>query len=141
MENTNQNINPPSVIPPAQNVDQLAVDRQKFKENFKKIKEMAKVVLARLWANKKLVYLIGGILGFLLLIIILGLIFGNRARIPGPTRKTPAPNQNTQSPIPSPSDVLGQNEVKLKNINDEIITFDLNQSRLAPPPVDFKISF
>lgn len=140
MENT-QIPNTPPQIPVVPNVDQLAVDRQKFGELFKKFKEGLKVKLAKLLSNKKMVMLIGGIVGIMLLIIILGLIFGKKARVPAPTAKTPLPSINTQSPIPSPGDTLGQNEVKLKNLKEQITNFDINQSRLSPPVVDFKISF
>lgn len=140
MENT-QTPNTPPQIPVVPNVDQLAVDRQKFGESFKKFKEALKASLAKLLRNKKMVILIGAITGFIILIIILGLIFGKKAKIPARTRATPSPSQNTQSPIPSPGDTLGQNEVKLKNLKEEILNFDINQSRLSPPVVDFKISF
>jgi hypothetical protein len=140
MEIPNQNITP-TAVPSTPNVDQLAVDRQKFGENLKKFKEILKAALARLLKNKKMVVLLGGIFGLILLIIILGLIFGKRSKVPPHLKGTPSPNQNTQSPIPSPTDTLGQNEVKLKNMNEEIINFDIIQSRLTPPKVDFKISF
>jgi hypothetical protein len=88
-----------------------------------------------------MVILIGSIAGVIILVVVLGLIFGKRAKVPAPTAKTPSPSINTQSPIPSPGDTLGQNEVKLKNLKEDITNFDINQSRLSPPVIDFKISF
>ena len=77
MENPNQNTNPPTMVPPAPNVDQLAIDRQKFGENFQKLKETLKVTLKRFLSNKKMVILVGGITGLILLIII-AMLFSNR---------------------------------------------------------------
>lgn len=140
MENTPLPSTPPE-IPVVPNVDQLAVDRQKFSENFKRFKEILKVSLARFLSNKKMVILVGSITGVIILIIVLELIFGKRAKIPARTGATPSPSQNTQSPIPSPGGILGQNEIRLKTQKEEITNFDINQSRLSPPVVDFKISF
>lgn len=97
----------------------------------------------KFYTNKKIFYAITVLFGLMFLIIILGLLFGKRGNTPTvATRPTPTPliTQNQASPTPG-GDVLSQIEQKLFDIKTQMDSFDVKQSRLQPPPLDFKIEF
>lgn len=157
MEETNNNI-PNNQTPPTQQVpvptpvptpntdqpvNQMQADKMKFGNFVKNIKPIAKEVLSKILANKKLTYLLAGLFGIIFLIIILGLLFGKRVKTtPTSTTKTPEPaSQNFGGNPSSPSGILGESVQKLKVIEGNIINFDIQQNRLLPPTVDFDVNF
>lgn len=97
----------------------------------------------KFYTNKKIFYAITGLFGLMFLIIILGLLFGKRGNTPVvTTRPTPTPLITQSQATPTPSgDVLSQIEQKLFNLKTQMDSFDTRQSRLQPPPLDFKIEF
>ena len=80
--------------------------------------------------------------GLMFVVIILGLLFGGRKPtqvVFTQTKPTPLiQNLPQQTPI---SDGLTEIEQKLTNLKTRIDNLDVKQSRLAPPDIDFNISF
>jgi hypothetical protein len=105
-----------------------------------KIPPRIKEIIARFYTNKKIFWPVTGAFGLVFLVIILGLIFGSKQ--PGASsRPTPTPVVET-TPEASPSgDVLTQTAGQLKDLNNQINSLDLKQSRLTPPSINYNISF
>lgn len=102
---------------------------------------LAKIYFGKFYANKRVFWVVTISLGLILVVIILGLIFGKRKVGNGSNLKsTPLQNQNNIEPTATP-DQLSQIQINLVKIKDEIISLDVNQAFLQPPAIDYKISF
>ena len=96
----------------------------------------------KFYSNKKIFWPISIVFGLLILVIILGLVFGNRGGSQN-VSKTPTPSPIIQStPEASQSgDILTNSQIKLKDLKNQIINLDPKQSRLQPPNLNFDIKF
>lgn len=101
-----------------------------------RIKDMG----AKFYANKKIFWPVAGAFGLVFLVIVLGLIFGSRQPSAPPG---PAPTPSIEStPEASPSgDILTVTAGQLKDLDSQINSLDLKQSRLTPPSINYNISF
>jgi hypothetical protein len=105
-----------------------------------KIPPKVKAVFAKFYTNKKIFWPVTISLGLLLLVVILGLLFGTEAP---PSLPTPSPTVFVVStPEASPSgDILSVTERQLRDLRNQINSLDLNQSHLAPPQINYDIKF
>jgi hypothetical protein len=105
-----------------------------------------KTIMLNLWkkfyANKKIFWPVTIFFGLVLLIIILGLIFGRKPK------QTPILPQATEkpfilsTPIASPSaGILGESNQKLIDLKTQIDNLDVKQSKLKPPILNFEVRF
>lgn len=105
-----------------------------------KIPPRFKEIFAKFYANKKIFWPITIALGLLFLVIILGLLFGTRTSAV-PARVTPTPFiENIPTASPS-GDILTVTGNQLLDLSNQINSLDLKQSRLAPPTINYNISF
>lgn len=106
-----------------------------------KIPQKVKDVFKRFYANKKVFWPITILFGIIILIVILGLLFGSPGipTPPGPKR-TPQAAEATPEASPS-SDILSVSERRLKELDGEINSLDIAQSKLKPPLINYKVSF
>lgn len=121
-------------VPPAK------VNRfQKLSGFFEKIKGMIppKVVeaLNKFYSNKKMFLAVTIPIGLILLTIIIGLIFGGKNQTQNTTKSTPTPAA-TVAPSEAPS---GNSE--LDTLKNRLDSYDVRQSRLQPPVINFDIKF
>jgi hypothetical protein len=107
-----------------------------------KVKPVLINVFNKFYSNKKIFWPVSIVFGILFLVVILGLIFGNRSSIQK-VSKTPTPSPTIQAtPIASESgDILTSSQNKLKDLKIQIINLDPRQSRLQPPNLNFDIKF
>lgn len=132
-----------------QKIPQSEVKKPTFMSNFlsklplEKIPAPVKAVFAKIYANKLMFWLMTGIFGLLFLVIVLGLLFGNRGGNAATPKKTPTPPPFVlATPAPcTETDVLCQTGNKLLDLENQIQNVDLRQSRLAPPQINYDISF
>lgn len=106
-----------------------------------KIPQKVKDIFNRLYANKKIFWSITILFGIIVLIIILGLLFGTPATPtpPGPKR-TPQPVETTPEASPN-GNILSVSERQLKDLGVQINSLDLGQSKLKPPSINYKVDF
>jgi len=104
------------------------------------IPEPVKRVFYKFYSNKKVFLPVTAAFSLIVLIIILGLIFGNRNKMTK-TLETPAP-----TPVPyvapqtaQPQDIITVTESVLKGLKSQIESLDVHQNRLQPPKFDFNI--
>lgn len=99
-------------------------------------------VFNKFYSNKKIFWPVSIAIGLILLIIILGLIFGKRRvnqSVSIPPSPTPA-IQNTPEASTS-GDVLIDSRYKLNDLRNQINKLDVKQSHFQPPNLDFDIKF
>ena len=141
-QDQNTNIDTPTQIPVPAPVE----TPQPTLTGWKPILLKAKAVLANMfnkfYSNKKIFWPVSIVFGILFLVIVLGLIFGNRGGTQN-VSKTPTPTPTIQStPEASESgDVLTKSQIRLKDLKIQIINLDPKQSRLQPPNLNFDIKF
>lgn len=132
MNQENQNITPPPApVPPVAAPVQPPAPRKTI--------DLAKEKLRNFYYSKKKLFKSLAIaLGVLLVVVIAALVysaFANRNK--GGLEAYPTPEA---SPV-STSTEVNENEVKLNALREKIIKLDIFQKRLAPPIINFKISF
>lgn len=104
-------------------------------------KQLAKDMFNKIYANKKLFWILVSLFSLILLIIIIGTIFklmGGKA----PTlvqEETPTP-QSIGIPEEK-KEFLDLAKEELIGLEKQIQDFDINQKRLQPPSINFKIDF
>lgn len=140
IQNPNINIPPqPPVLPVAEVPSQAPAG---WKPPLSKAKEMLSAGFNKFYANKKIFWPVTIAVGFLFLVILLGLIFGKRnaSQI---VSKTPVPSPVVQNtPVSSASgDILTDTQIKLNDLKKQVNTLDVRSSRLKPPILDFDIKF
>lgn len=97
---------------------------------------------SKFYKNKKVFWPITIGFGLILLTLIIGLLFGNRNRGTKPTNNIPTPTPESRNEIVEENgSVLSQIEKNLKDLKTQITGFDTQQSRLKPPPLNFKVKF
>lgn len=127
-------------------------DQPSFKNDIKMLFANIKQILNPLWlrfretkfyTNKKIFLPVTIASSLIVLMILIGLIFGGRMSVqvqkssPSPT---PASSGATIVPSGAP-DTLSQIEQKLTDDKNQINSLDVKESRLQPPTLDFKIKF
>jgi len=105
------------------------------------LRQLAKDMFSKIYANKKIFWLLVSLFSLILLIIIIGTIF----KLMG--GKTPSPVQE-ETPTPQSVEILEEKKEPLDLAKEELVSlekqtqdFDINQKRLQPPNVNFKIDF
>lgn len=123
-----------------------------MKEQIRQLIERVRPILAAYWlkftqsrfyTNKKIFLPVTVALGLIVLIILIGLIFGGKRS--GQSQKslaspTPASGENIVAPSTTP-DVVTQIEQKLADLKTQINAIDVKESRLAPPTLNFNVKF
>lgn len=118
-----------------------------FAQIWAKIPQKIKSIILKfsesgLYANKKIFWLLTGVLSLLFLTLIIGLIFGNKGTKNTPISKLPTPTPIVQStPKVGDIDTLTGIENNLNTLNNQIDALDVNQSRLKPPTLNFDVKF
>lgn len=104
---------------------------------------LTKISASRLYANKKIFWLITGAFSLVILTIILGLLFGSKDNTSQTnTKRLPSPTpQEMSQPTPEAKDALSQTDDRLRDIKNRINNLDVKVSKLSPPEVNFKVSF
>jgi len=106
-----------------------------------KIPQKVKDLFNKFYANKKIFWPITILFGIIILIIILGLLFGTpKTPTPPGSKKTPQPLETTPEASPS-GDVLSTSDRLLKELNNQINSLDLGQNKLKPPVINYKVDF
>lgn len=137
------NIPPPTGIKdasgPAQAKTRVGAYLAKVKEY---IPPNIRSFLLKFYSNKKIFLPFAIVFGLMFLVIILGVLFGNKGGPGIPVGKsTPTPFiQATAAPC-SESDTLCLTRNKLMNLENQINSVDPKQSRISPPNIDYDISF
>ena len=101
---------------------------------------LLKEMLAKFYANKKMFWLAIGAATLVLLTLVAGLFFGGKKLTtkvsPSPSPQVPASREASAS-----TDVLDNLQARLSDLRIQIDQFDVKQSKLQPPEINFKISF
>jgi len=141
-QDQNTNIDTPTQIPVPAPVETPQPTLTGWKPILLKAKAVLANVFNKFYSNKKIFWPVSIVFGILLLVIVLGLIFGNRGGTQN-VSKTPTPTPTIQStPEASESgDVLTKSQGRLKDLKIQIINLDPKQSRLQPPNLNFDIKF
>lgn len=107
-----------------------------------KVPQKIKDILVKIYSNKKVFWPITIAFSLVFLILIAGLLFGNKSKVTNSVKNTPSPTPQNQNEVPEKNDnPLSQIETKLNNLKTQINAFDVKQSRLQPPPLNFDIRF
>jgi len=133
---TEQNLNPAAPVAPAPAVTSVAPK----KPLMQKLREEGRVIFSKFYSNKKLFWPTIIVLSLLLLVIILGLLFGTKkigSIIKPVATQTP---QAQATPVPA-TGPLAEIENLLVKFKSDILKLDMQQKRLQPPTLDFKIRF
>ncbi len=106
---------------------------------FSKIPPKVKESFNKFYMNKKVFLPVSIAFGLLFLTIIIGILFGaggkRRAVVPKTATPTPEGQENIiQENQKSP-------DSKLDSLKNQINSLDVNQKRLQPPAVNFKVNF
>ncbi|HKB88154.1 MAG TPA: hypothetical protein VKC53_00745 [Patescibacteria group bacterium] len=139
-QTVNQNPIPmPQVNVPPQETPKLGSDLKSLTE---KIKLLAIRGLNKFYSNKKIFWPVSISFGLILLIIILGLLFGrkNLGQNMTPVPTPPPVIENTPE-ASSSGDILIDSQNKLSKLKIQINNLDINESRLKPPAINFDIKF
>lgn len=96
--------------------------------------------LNNFYSNKKVFIPVVGAFGLIFLVIVLGLLFGNKRTIRNIAVIENTP-QAQATPIKNPTDALSLIQINLAKLKDQILAQDVKQSRLQPPPINFDIKF
>lgn len=135
MENQQPNTNPvPAKTPVLEKFERIKILLQPF----------LKDVWNKIYQNKKLFWLFAGILGFIVIIVIVGSIYKLSQKEPSNfqvIKTTPSPQSGFTNKQGKIIDDLTPEENKLYTIKDFLLNFDPWQKRLNPPEIDFKIDF
>ncbi len=94
----------------------------------------------KFYSKKKIFWPVTIALGFLLLVLIAGMLFGTRNGIIKTMAPTPTP-QASKTPEAESTDPLTVINSRLVKLGIQIKELDIRQSRLSPPSVDFDIRF
>ncbi|MEK7470956.1 MAG: hypothetical protein AAB622_03100 [Patescibacteria group bacterium] len=142
--NQPQNNNVPIEAPTAPQTETVVSKTPAFKKFKENIGPLMKDVLARVMGNKKMFYLLSGILGLLILIIIVGVIYKISGSFTSKVKVTPTPtatgqnintvNQENLSPLDKMENDLNGVKIKIDNL-------DVKQLPLTPPVINYKIKF
>ena len=141
-QNQNTSIDTPTQVVPLVPIETPQPVLTGWKLMLSKVKPVLINSFNKFYSNKKIFWPVSIVLGLLLLVIILGLIFGNRGGGQN-VSKTPTPSPIIQStPEATDSgDILTNSQSKLKDLKNQIINLDPRQSRLQPPNLNFDIEF
>jgi flagellar biosynthesis/type III secretory pathway M-ring protein FliF/YscJ len=134
----NQDNQPIPIQPEVPNQAQVPPATVQSKPGFK---QLAKDMFNKIYTNKKIFWLLVSLFSLILLIIIIGTIF----KLMG--GKTPTPVQQ-ETPTPQGIETLEEKKEPLDLAKEELVDlekqlqdFDINQKRLQPPSINFKIEF
>lgn len=141
-QNQNTSINTPVQTPVPAPLETPQPTPTGWKLVLSRVKPILINIFNKFYSNKKIFWPVSIVFGLLFLVVILGLIFGNRGGIQN-VSKTPTPSPIIQAtPIASESgDILTSSQNKLKDLKIQIINLDPRQSRLKPPNLNFDIEF
>lgn len=105
------------------------------------LRQLAKDMFNKIYTNKKIFWLLVSLFSLILLIIIVGSIFKLMGgKTPSPVREeTPTP-QSVEVPEEK-KEPLDLAKEELSSLEKQIKDFDINQKRLQPPSINFKIDF
>lgn len=136
-DNQNPIPNPSLQVPPPAAPKTTVLD--KVKEIYGRLPQKIRDFLSRFYSNKKVFLPISIALGLLILTLLIGLIFGTKGvQKQVISKPTPTPVVE-ESPTPAPA--KGGVETQLKDLKSQTDNLDVNQKRLQPPAIDFKIDF
>ena len=144
----NQDINQPQPpvtpiqVPPPIQTPQPITNTSVLGKYTDKIKPILLNVFSGFYKNKKVFWPVSISCGLILLVIILGVLFGKK----GPTQNvvklaTPTPIVRSTPQASSSGNVIIDSQNKLNDLKNQINNLDVNQSRLTPPTLNFNISF
>lgn len=130
-------------VDPGTNLNSEPPIKQNFLQNvWAKLPQKLKDILIRFHRNKKVFWLVTGAFGLIFLTILLGLVFGSGSVATNSTKVKLVPSpvaENTT--IPEVKDALMEADDRLKALKTRINNLDVKQSKLAPPQINFKVSF
>lgn len=120
--------------------DQIPV--QSANSFISKIFQSLKNIFNKFYSKKKIFWPVTISIGLILLIILIGLVFGKRNLGNQKSQPLPTPVQTQATPGSTATpNQLTQIQLNLGKIKDQIQSLDVNQSQLTPPMVDYNISF
>ncbi|HTK03939.1 MAG TPA: hypothetical protein VL401_04220 [Alphaproteobacteria bacterium] len=111
---------------------------QIFTKIWERIPQRIKDVLVKFYTNKKIFWPVTIAFSLIFFIILLGLLFGNKTRPISEIKNTPSATPAFQLPDSSSKD---PNSDPLQDLKKKINDFDVKQSRLTPPTINFDIQF
>lgn len=116
-----------------------------WKKLLEKYKPVFLKYFGKFYSNKKIFWPVSIAIGLFLLVLIAGLLFGKKG---GSTNPTPVKKLPTPTPFvrPTPNDSiksgpLFEAQQKLDDLENQIKNFDVKQTRLQPPTINFEIRF
>jgi hypothetical protein len=141
-QNQNTNVETPAQAPVTTPIETPQPMPTGWRLVLSRVKPLLISSFNRFYSNKKIFWPVSIVFGILFLVVVLGLIFGNRGGTQN-VSKTPTPTPTVQStPEASESgNVLTKSQSKLKDLKNQIINLDPEQSRLQPPNLNFDIKF
>jgi hypothetical protein len=132
-------MNPDQISPPIEPVQ--VPEPNLFKKLYAKVPQKIKEGLNKFYANKKVFWPVTIAFVLIFMVIVVGLLFGSKTGIQI-AKKSPTPTPIVAAtPQPEAQDLLSILERKLNDLKFQIANLDVNQKRLQPPVINFKVSF
>ena len=106
------------------------------------LKQLAIGFFQKIYQNKKIFWLITALFSLIILITIAGIIFKLTTGKAAKVTQTPTPvHLNKVNETEEKKEPLDLAKEELETLDARIKGFDINQKRLSPPSVNFKIAF
>lgn len=105
------------------------------------IKTKTLIVFRKFYSNKKIFWLVNIVSGLLLLVVILGLLFGKTKNNQAVAIPTATPYILMTPEATASGDILTDTKNKLIDLRKKINDLDVGQSRLSAPNMEFDVRF
>lgn len=124
---------------PTQEIQKVLGDNS-VKKTWSKALDLLKSLFTKFYLNKKIFFPVTIASAILVVVLIIGLVFGtNKAQI---DRSSPQPNPASLNIVEqTPASSLSKIQIELVRLKDQIQTLDVKQSRLSPPVINYEIRF
>lgn len=111
-------------------------------EPLQKVKDILMKVFNKLYSNKMIFWSVSSFLGIVLLIVVLGLLFGKgRSKVTQVHTASPKPFVLSTPTTNISNDIISTSQEKLIKFKKEIDALDVKQGRLSPPSINFEVKF
>ncbi len=102
---------------------------------------IAKNIFNKFYSNKRIFWPVTIAFSLIILVTIIGLIFGTKSRSSQLVRVTPTPTPQNGQEAPTSGNIVTDSQNKLNSLKSQIDGLDVKESRLQPPTINFNVKF